>query len=557
MPSEDFSQMPDSSADTTNMTPIEVISADYVPSDGTTDEDVEAQLALRNLEKKRQEKRRKRRLTIIAAGVVIGGLVAFLLGSGILGGGGEAEEEEFVPETAIVEKRDFESSVSATGSLKAGSTVVVNSDVDGIIESVSVVQGDQVQKGDVLFTLKNDALDKEVRDAKQDLSSAQQSLSSAQNEVSAAVEERDKTWSDYYEKWNEADADHREWEYAVKHYDSDHAKWEDQKEKAEALKLTTSEPVAPTAPDPSSYDLDDPTDKRAYEAAQKTYQTDYDTYLNQKDAWNAYQKALARLGDEPEPAGDEPEYPDDPDDIALQSAIQSAQEGVTSANQSVTKAQEAYDEAVEAAEKRVVKAPRSGSIVAINVKVGDVVGSAMGESSAASTTDGPLVQISDIRSMAVDVEVNEIDILAVRKGQKAEATFSAVADAICEGEVTEVATVATGSEGAEGDMGGGIVTFHVGLVIPKPDKRLRPGMSASVRILTNDVPDALIIPTSALSEGASGASVEVVVDEETMETVTRPVKVGARSSSEAVIESGLQEGEVVLISGGGDEFEEF
>ena len=162
-----------------------------------------------------------------------------------------------------------------------------------------------------------------------------------------------------------------------------------------------------------------------------------------------------------------------------------------------------------------------------------------------------------MNQMAVDIEVNEIDILSVEKGQKATVTFSAVPDAECEASVVEVASVASGEGGGEG----GIVTFHVGLVIPKPDKRLRAGMTATVQILTADEKDVLVVPSSAVTEGADGNVVEVVLDEASLETDDpqtefRPVTVGARNSSETVIESGLAEGDIVVLGGGDDYMDE-
>ena len=95
------------------------------------------------------------------------------------------------------------------------------------------------------------------------------------------------------------------------------------------------------------------------------------------------------------------------------------------------------------------------------------------------------------------------------------------------------------------------MTFHVGLVIDQPDDRLRPGMTAQVKIYTVDIPDALMVPLGAVTEdGAGSATVEVVLDEETMETETRTVALGERNSSQVVITSGLEEGESVLVGGG-------
>ena len=57
-------------------------------------------------------------------------------------------------------------------------------------------------------------------------------------------------------------------------------------------------------------------------------------------------------------------------------------------------------------------------------------------------------------------------------------------------------------------------------------------------------------PTTALSDGANGYTAEVVLDEETMETEVHVVKVGPRNATEAVIEEGLEEGNVVLLGAG-------
>lgn len=519
--------------------PLDVVSSTTALADVPMDDEEELQQALKNLEKSRAEKKRKKRIKIIVGAAVACGLLAAVLGKALFTP--PETEEEYVPETAVVERRDFQNVISSSGALKAGSTVVVTPEVDGIIESVSVTEGQTVKKGDLLFTIKNDTLDKAVRDAAQDVQTANQGVASAQRDVDNAAKSRDEVWNKYYADWNEANAAHKEWAYAVKNYDKDHAAWLKLKEEAEALKTSSIEPIAPTEP---AYP-DDEEHKEVWDSYRKLY----DEYLTNKANWDAYQAALAKLDaafptGEPQPAGVEPEYPDKPDDTSLIAAIQSAQDGVTSAAQAVQKAQEAYDEAVKMAEKRKVTAPSGGNIVALGAKVGEAVGGASSGASESGST-GPLVQISDVNQMSVDIEVNEIDILNIHKGQNAKVTFSAVSGVEVNAQVSEVATVATG-----GGEGGGVVTFHVGLVIPKPDKRLREGMTANVKIFTADVKDALVVPTTALSEGANGYTAEVVLDEETMETEVHVVKVGPRNATEAVIEEGLEEGNVVLLGAG-------
>ena len=531
------------------------------------DEEAETQLALQNFEKRRKTRRRKRNIKIFVGCMLAGGILFATLGRQLLQPPEEPDEGMGI-ETAVVERMDFQNIINASGALKAGSTTIVVPEVDGIIESVLVKEGDKVEKGDVLFTIKNEALDKAVREAAQGVTDAERGLGQAQTELGRAVTDRDQAWGDYYVAYAEYEQDYKEWSRARKTFSKDHAAWAKKAKKVDALKVPEPvEPAAPTAPDPDAYELETTDangntvpgkDVKRYEADQKKYQdlnNDYQKafaeYQKQLGLWLKYQDALAALGEEPE-LGEEPTPPEKVDDSSLQEAIEGARESVTSASQTLEKAREEYDDAVKEAEGRTVKAPSSGNIVALNAKVG---ASTLGSGGEGGGDD--LAQISNMNEMAVDIEINEIDILSVEKGQKAKVTFSAVPEAECEATVVEVASVATG-EGGDG----GIVTFHVGLVIPKPDKRLRAGMTANVEILTADEKDVLVVPSSAVSEGADGNNVEVVLDEASLETDDpqteyRTVTVGARNSSETVIEKGLSEGEIVVLGGGMDEGDEF
>ena len=543
----------DNETQTTNAasTPVELVEGPQTLDFLTPqDEEAETQLALKNLEKRRKDKRRKRNIKILVGCMLAGGILAATLGRQLIQPPEDPDADVGI-ETAVVERTDFQNIINASGALKAGSTTIVVPEVDGIIESVQVKEGDKVEKGDVLFTIKNETLDKAIRDAAQAVSDAERELGDAQAELGRAVATRDEAWSTYYEDYAEYEQDYREWSQARKTFSKDLAAWRKQKKKVDALKVSEPvEPAAPTAPDPDAYDTNDEDSNKQFQADQKRYQelnADYQKafkeYQKQLTAWQKYQDALSALGEQPE-LGEEPTPTDKVDDDSLQEAIETAQSGVTTASQALEKAREEYDEAVKEAEGRTVKAPSSGNIVALNAKVG---ASTLGSGGEGGGDD--LAQISNMNEMAVDIEVNEIDILSVEKGQKANVTFSAVPDAECEATVVEVASVASG-EGGDG----GIVTFHVGLVIPKPDKRLRAGMTANVEILTADEKDVLVVPSSAVSEGADGNVVEVVLDEESLETDDpqteyRPVSVGARNSSETVIEKGLSEGDIVVLGG--------
>ena len=186
-----------------NQQALDVVTATSPLAKPETDPDEEVQIALQNLEKRRAEKKRKKRQQLIGIGAAALALVAGIAGWRLLSAG--SAEEEVAPEYATVERGNYEDDITGSGTLKAGSTVAVTPEVDGIIESVLVTEGQQVNEGDLLFTLKNDSLDKAVRDAAQDVQTAQQGVDSAQRSVEFAAASRDDAWNRYYSAWNEAD----------------------------------------------------------------------------------------------------------------------------------------------------------------------------------------------------------------------------------------------------------------------------------------------------------------------------------------------------------------
>lgn len=134
--------------------------------DGTldeSDEDMEARLAMESLMRHRRARRRKK---LIAGGIVgaivLVGAVAWGV-SKFTGNAGGDDAPQLM--TTFVDRGDFTEAVEASGAAKPVTSVVVNPEVGGTIESVNVAEGDTVQEGDVLLTVKNDELDKAIRDA--------------------------------------------------------------------------------------------------------------------------------------------------------------------------------------------------------------------------------------------------------------------------------------------------------------------------------------------------------------------------------------------------------
>lgn len=216
--------------------------------------------------------------------------------------------------------------------------------------------------------------------------------------------------------------------------------------------------------------------------------------------------------------------------------LQSLADAIDSAKLQVEQAQATYDEAVAQAAKRQVVAPESGTIVVMNA----VNGAALGEQTQ------NLIEIADLSKMTVRVQVSENDIAKVAQDQAAEVSFSALPNVEAKAKVTRIASVS--SAGAE-DQGSSPVTYAVDVLIDQPVEGLKPGMTASVRIVQQEVANALTVPVSALLQEGDTYFVERLDETEadgSQHFSKVQVKVIAQSDSTAAIE-GIDEGDEIAL----------
>ena len=206
---------------------------------------------------------------------------------------------------------------------------------------------------------------------------------------------------------------------------------------------------------------------------------------------------------------------------------------VSSAQRNLASAQATLDQANAKATERTVKAPSSGSIVELNAKVGATVtgGMVMGEG---DTSGGKqCMQIADLSKMKVTVQVGEKDIAKIAVGQSANVTYPAFPDIVSQGTVTAIASVAN-SDAANG--GGGSVTFNVDILIEAPDARLKPGMTAEVSVVTEQLDDVVMVPTMALmTEDGEHYYVNLATDDEGKETRRVKVTIVTQNDNDAVV----------------------
>jgi membrane fusion protein (multidrug efflux system) len=90
-------------------------------------------------------------------------------------------------------------------------------------------------------------------------------------------------------------------------------------------------------------------------------------------------------------------------------------------------------------------------------------------------------------------------------------------------------------------------TIQTRAVFPNPDQVLLPGQFVRVHIDGVTIPDAITVPSRAVSQGQQGATVYVVGKNDDAEL--RVIRLGAEVGTGWVVEDGLKEGDRVIVDG--------
>ncbi|RSK49915.1 efflux RND transporter periplasmic adaptor subunit [Hymenobacter rigui] len=197
---------------------------------------------------------------------------------------------------------------------------------------------------------------------------------------------------------------------------------------------------------------------------------------------------------------------------ASQEEINSARQNIRAAQSSVRSAQAGLEEARKNLNKTTIYAPVSGTVSKLNVKKGERV---VGTSQMAGTE---IMRIANLNNMEVRVSVNENDIINVDLGDSADVEVDSYAskDQKFRGVVTAIANTAKDALTAEA-----VTEFEVRIrLLPESYRTLtrtvqgrtmvpfRPGMTASVDIITNRKANVLSVPLAAVTTRSDSAKTE-------------------------------------------------
>jgi HlyD family secretion protein len=235
-----------------------------------------------------------------------------------------------------------------------------------------------------------------------------------------------------------------------------------------------------------------------------------------------------------------------------QAEVVAATESIHSAEFSIASAEASRNEASDNLKRTTIVAPISGTVTALTKEVGEaVLGNNM-------TSGDVIMKISGLSAMEVNVEVNESDIVRVHLGDTAEIEVDAFRNEKFLGVVTEIGNTAlnlmTGT-GVAATSNNQVTNFSVKIsILPTSyshlqtgkDSPFRPGMTATVNVLTKQTKGVLSIPIKAVTMRPDTNDVNesktcvFVLDEANQKVQLRYVKTGIQDDQFIHVMEGIQ-----------------
>ncbi len=187
--------------------------------------------------------------------------------------------------------------------------------------------------------------------------------------------------------------------------------------------------------------------------------------------------------------------------------------------------------------KTEVRAPFDCTVLTRPVSQGQAVSGSGGFNSGTE-----VLTIADLNSMVINAHVNQADVPRLKPNQSVEVAVEAVAGLHVVGVVERVAPQATLKNNIKG--------FATRILLQNVDARIRPGMTANIKIPVASADNVQAVPLAAVytEKDADSGQYERFVYVQTGESFEkRIVKVGVADYFLAEIQEGLAQGDVVAL----------
>jgi membrane fusion protein (multidrug efflux system) len=149
-----------------------------------------------------------------------------------------------------------------------------------------------------------------------------------------------------------------------------------------------------------------------------------------------------------------------------------------------------------------------------------------------------IVSLQDLSVIRMRFLVGQKDYAKIKLGQEIEARFDAYPTEMFKGRISAIEPS---------------VKYQSGIIpiqaeIPNSERKLLPGMYASLEVLLPEHEKRVVVPQSAVTFNLYGETV-YVVDEQTMTVQQTTVRTGARRENAVVVAAGLTAGQKVVVAG--------
>ena len=196
----------------------------------------------------------------------------------------------------------------------------------------------------------------------------------------------------------------------------------------------------------------------------------------------------------------------------------------------VATARQALEDATERLADSALPAPFAGIVSLVHVEPGDQVGAR-----------AEILELSNPNVVEVDGIVDEVDVLSLREGVRAEVTLDALPGRRLEGTLTGIAPAALSQQG--------VVSYPIRISLELP-RRMEPmeGLSAVANIVLREERNVLRVPQQALQGSFDQPMVKVKT---ILGYEERGVTLGDTDGYWVAIREGLEEGEQVVVQTAG------
>lgn len=174
-----------------------------------------------------------------------------------------------------------------------------------------------------------------------------------------------------------------------------------------------------------------------------------------------------------------------------------------------------------------IKAPVDGTITSFPFNVGATVSASMS-----------VGKISSTGTLEIRTNVAERFLSRVKMNQKAELTFDAYPGVVFSAKLVEIDPI----------LDTNTRTLGIKLIVTPSDSRLRAGMYARIKLITDTRKNTIVLPSNVVVT-RNEEDVVYIIDSVTNIVKASPVKKGIRVDDKQEIEQGIAPGDLVVIKG--------